>query len=1114
MSSGGSDLEHAPGRFEEIIADFVRACDAGNPPDREQLLLKHPEFAERLQSFLRLRDRTERLLKPLQGTMPPVLSIRCPHCRHTVEVHDDSNVHSIHCVSCGSDFSLVPSADGVLPNGLNRIGQYQFVEQIGAGQFGAVWRARDLSLERTVAIKVPRSRQLNASEVEMLFRDARVAAQMNHPHIVSVHEVGRHEDLIYIVSDFIEGESLKAQLATARPSFENAARLCATIADALHYAHECGVVHRDLKPANVMIDRDGQPHLVDFGLAKREAGELTMTVDGQILGTPAYMSPEQASGQAHAVDRTADIYSLGVVLFEMLTGQLPFRGVLSALLVQIVNNQAPDPRVLNPKIPRDISTICEKCLEKHPQDRYQTARELADDCRRFLQGEPVHARPLPAVTKRYRWARRKPWLAGLWATCALLVVGIAIVSTVGFVQTRSALQLAEGRADIIERNLYFAEMTRGGQAALDPNGLAEVQRIAARWGPETSRTDRRGWEWHYLDGLLHEDQATLRGHHGGISALAFSPDGMLLASAGYDSDVRVWAGDGRSKQVLSDHRDVVNDLAWNARRSYLASASDDSTVKIWDASRGALLKTLDHAGPVASVSWSPDGTRLATAGAPRGSVGVEPHVTIWNAATWKVARRLALPVDAVKRIRWRPDSDQLAVAPRRGQVLLLDATTGREMTQFGDSERSPLCLEWSRDGLRLAYSLFADDASVRIWHANKPEQRQPSTGAAVVAIAWDPHQPVIAYSGGDKTIQLRNFESAAEVGQLRGHLERVTAACWHPRKERIASASIDGQIKIWNAVPRPRYLRGAAAIAWHPDGQQYASCLGNSVILCDPDSQKSLRQVLQKHETNVLAVAWSPDGATLASISHDGQLLLWDAASQMPRHAVRARLTRNQSRLPQLLAWSPDSRRLAVPYDDHDVQIVDAATGERLSTLRCGGEPLLSLAWSADGRLLASGGVDGILRVWDPDLGVEVDRMGDLLLNQKINSISWHPEKPQLACATSESGVVLWRLGETQWKYLLGHTTYVLAVDWSPDGTRIASTDGSGWVRVWDPETETMTLALRYRGGRPDTVGHPGGVPEVAWSPDGKSLAATGWSGERAVRIWTTKVAPAPTLLW
>jgi serine/threonine protein kinase len=233
-----------------------------------------------------------------------------------------------------------------------------------------VWKARDKELDRTVAIKIPRQGGMTAEEQEKFFREARAAAQLRHPRIVSVHEVGRDGDSVYIVSDFVRGVTLGDWLTGQQLTSREAAALCAKIADALHHAHEQGVIHRDLKPANIMMDYDGEPHLMDFGLARREAGEVTMTTDGQVLGTPAYMSPEQAEGEAHRADRRSDVYSLGVILFQLLTGELPFRGNARMLIKQVIHDDPPTPRKLNANISKDLETITLKCLEKDPNRRF------------------------------------------------------------------------------------------------------------------------------------------------------------------------------------------------------------------------------------------------------------------------------------------------------------------------------------------------------------------------------------------------------------------------------------------------------------------------------------------------------------------------------------------------------------------------------------------------------------------------------------------------------------------------------------------------------------------------------------------------------------------------
>jgi tetratricopeptide (TPR) repeat protein len=386
------------------------------------------------------------------------LLIRCPHCANGVELLADTPFDDISCNDCGSTFKLVDREKLVTASVTPKsIGRFKLEERLGAGGFGTVWKARDTDLDRVVAVKIPRKGQLGPEDIEQFYREARAAAQLRHPHIVPVYEVGRDGDRVFIVSDLIHGMSLSQWVIGRRLNSHDVARLCIQLAEALEHAHRQGIIHRDLKPSNVMIDEAGEPHLMDFGLAKREMGEVTMTVDGQILGTPSYMSPEQASGQGHWVDRRTDIYSLGVIMFKLLTDELPFRGSIQNQLQQRLLEDAPDPRGLNRHIPRDTATICLKCLERDPNKRYNSSQALADELRRFLRGEPILARPISRTARLARWAQRKPAQAIAVALTVLLAIFGPLAAWLIEGQRQRLEELVAEKNNVIAQSVTDAE---------------------------------------------------------------------------------------------------------------------------------------------------------------------------------------------------------------------------------------------------------------------------------------------------------------------------------------------------------------------------------------------------------------------------------------------------------------------------------------------------------------------------------------------------------------------------------------------------------------------------------------------------------------------------------
>ena len=498
-------------RAKELPLDLQQQID--DCCDKFELALKQgqsPELAEYLQDLppaghVDLRREFLAIELAYQRTLARCdsegLHLRCPHCQNQVELLNDARLEEITCNSCGDTFSLIDEdpSDSEHQN-LQQVAHFELITRLGTGGFGTVWEARDTELDRLVALKIPRKRQLTARETEQFFHEARTVAQLKHPNIVPVHEVGKEGAIVFIVTDLIHGVPLSDWLKEVQATVQETAQLCATLAEALAYAHQQGVIHRDLKPSNVMLDRDQQPHIMDFGLAKREVGEITMTLDGTVLGTPAYMSPEQAQGRSHWIDRRTDIYSLGVMLFQMLTGELPYRGTAQQQIQQRVVDDAPDPRKLNAHLPADLATICLKCLERDANRRFANAGDFAAELRRFLAGEPIKSRPISGLHRAVRWAKRKPALATAGVlTCFLAIAGPLAAVTIERGRQANARQLVE-KDKLIDRQVEK-------EVALSKRLQHARQELLRFKQLNPDRVELADWRKQFIAGFIDQNQS-------------------------------------------------------------------------------------------------------------------------------------------------------------------------------------------------------------------------------------------------------------------------------------------------------------------------------------------------------------------------------------------------------------------------------------------------------------------------------------------------------------------------------------------------------------------------------------------------------------------------------
>ena len=458
-----------------------------------------------------------------ESTLPPFDQPQSPHDLPT---------------AAGLDQAAPVGSHAAEPVRIRYFGDYEIMSEIARGGMGVVFLARQMSLNRPVALKMILAGQLaNETDVKRFYTEAEAAANLDHPGIVPIFEVGQHEGQHYFSMGFVEGQSLSQRLASGPLPPREAAALMAKVADAIEYAHQCGVIHRDLKPGNILLDQKGNPRVTDFGLARKIQGDSGLTGSGQIMGTPSYMPPEQAGGRRGEVGPAADVYALGATLYCAVTGRPPFQAATAMdTVIQVLSDEPVPPRRLNASIPRNLETICLKCLEKEPGQRYASAAALAADLRRFLTGEPIAARPVTRLERLAKWARRKPTLAAAY-TLGLLAVLLGGLGGTAVWQWRAAQRAqaeAERQREKFERFDYGRTIQVAHQEWRDNDVPATVALL------DSTRADLRGWEWRYVNRLCHSDLLTLRGHTSGVRSASFSPDGSRVVTASDDGTAKVW----------------------------------------------------------------------------------------------------------------------------------------------------------------------------------------------------------------------------------------------------------------------------------------------------------------------------------------------------------------------------------------------------------------------------------------------------------------------------------------------------------------------------------------------------------------------------------------------
>lgn len=916
-----------------------------------------------------------------------------------------------------------------------------------------------------------------------------MVARLQHPNIVPIYEVGEHEGRPYFSMEYVAGTDLeKLTRGKALPS-DAAAGLVQAVAEAVAYAHGQGVVHRDLKPSNILLGTDKRPRVTDFGLARQIGQESSLTLSGAIIGTPGYMPPEQASLKHGRNGTWSDTYSLGAVLYHLLTGRPPFNaGTLADTLDQVLNMEPVPVRRLNPAVPQDLESICLKCLEKEPHRRYASADSLAADLGRFRRGEPTSARPAKAPERLLKWARRRPLVAALsLAAAATFALGLSATlwqwrrakssatsyrnSLVGSYLNAGMSRIASGdgidalpwliaaralEADnsIAERmNRYrlgtalatcheLVQMIFPGEQvkalAFSPDGkwLGTVQRnkMARIWSVHTGNA---------VSPVLNGSDVSPAGRPADLSDfIRFSPDGhLLLASTGANAAGLWEVPSGRAVARSLPHNGHVLDAAFSPRGDRVVTASEDGTIRVWSSADGQpLTPYLTNYGNVNSVCFSPDGRKVVA-----GTAGFQ--VNVWDIEARKIVFQAGHGGD-VWRVAFSPDGESVLACSRDHGARVWNLRTTNEVLRI-EHASDVVDGAFSPDGSKVVTA--SEDHTAQIFEvAGKKRIGEALTHrGSIERVCFSPDGKWVCTASWDRTARVWDAESGAPIGAALIHGSLVNAAAFGPDSRLVGSASDDGTVKIWRlARQQPAAeLRGLAD--W------------------------------------VMAAQFSHDGRLVAAADRNRTVCVWDA---LDGHLVAGNLRPRTGGMIWSLDFDPGGTKLLTTHDCGDVRLWDVNGGRSLQVWTNRAEPRIAL-FNPDGTRILIGDAAGVAQFYD---AVGFQPIGAPMAHSSlIFSAQFSPTGLKLATASADGCARIWRVSNSQLICPpLRHQDEVYGVAFSPDGRLLASASADQTARVWDAESGREVAVFH----------HAGPVNGVSFSPNGRLLATT--SADQTARVW------------